>query len=88
MGEEEEELSTETHEQFNTLITKTVLAVRNVHLYGSSLHDGSDVPKFHYYGFHTVGLEFDDDMLMTIGKTGIMKRMMNPTIYFRIGEGI
>ena len=37
-------------------------------LYGSSIHDGIDVPKFHYDGVHTVGPDFYEDVLMTIGK--------------------
>ena len=38
------------------------------HLYGSSIHDGIDVPIFHYDGVHTVGTDFDVDTLMNIGK--------------------
>ena len=45
-------------------------------------------PQFHYYGFHTVGPKFDDDILMTIGKIVILKRMMIPTIDFRMGKGL
>ena len=38
------------------------------HLDVSSIRYGIDVPQFNYYGVHTVGNEFDEDMLMTIGK--------------------
>ena len=30
--------------------------------------DGIGVSKFHFNGFHTVRPEFDEDILMTIGK--------------------
>ena len=35
---------------------------------GSSIHDVINVPQFHYDGVHKVGPEFDEDMLMNIGK--------------------
>ena len=38
------------------------------HLHVSSIHDGIDAPQFHYDGVHTVGHDFDEDMLVTIGK--------------------
>ena len=53
-------------------------------LYGSSIHDGIDVPKFHYYGIHTVGPYFDEGMFMTIGKTGMRNRILNSAIHFRM----
>ena len=87
MEADEEELFIETREEFSTLITITVLTVMGDHVYGSSLHDGIDEPQFHY-GFHTVGPKFDDDILMTIGKIVILKRMMIPTIDFRMGKGL
>ena len=38
------------------------------HLYVSYIHDGIYVPQFHYDGFHTVGPDFDEYILMNIGK--------------------
>ena len=38
------------------------------HLDGSYVHDVIDVPQFHYYRVHTVVPEFDEDMLISIGK--------------------
>ena len=38
------------------------------HLYGSSIHYGINVPQFHYAGFHKVGTEFDEDMLIAVSK--------------------
>ena len=38
------------------------------HLYVSSIHNGIYVSHFHYDGVHTVGPEFDEDMLMTMCK--------------------
>ena len=37
-------------------------------LYGSYIHNIIDVPQFNYDGFHTVGLEFNEDMLIDIVK--------------------
>ena len=37
-------------------------------IYGSSINYLIDVPQFHYYDVHTVGPEFDEDMLINIGK--------------------
>ena len=61
-------MSTDTHEEVHTLPNKTVLTVVCEKLYGSSVHDGIYVPQFHYDGVHTVGPEFDVDILMAIGK--------------------
>ena len=61
-------MSTETHEDVPTLPTKTNLTVMCDHTYGSSIHQEIYVPQFHYYGIHTLGPEFDEDLLMTIGK--------------------
>ena len=36
------------------------------HLDGSYTHNIFNVPQLHYYGVHTFGPDFDDDMLMTI----------------------
>ena len=66
--EQEEKLSTHTHEEFPALHIKTFLAVTGDNLNGSYIHDRIDVPQHQYYGVHTVGPEFDDDMFMTIGK--------------------
>ena len=66
--EEEEDLSTDTHEYSPTLPNKTVLIVIGDHLDGSSIHYGIDVPQFHYDGVHIVGPDFNDYRLMTIGK--------------------
>ena len=38
------------------------------HLDGSSIHDGIDITQFHYYGLHTVGPDFVEDVFMTIVK--------------------
>ena len=38
------------------------------HLDGSSIHYGINLPQFHHYGVQKNGPEFDDDMLMNIGK--------------------
>ena len=39
------------------------------HLYGSSIHDVIGVPPFHYDWFHTAVTDFDEDILINIGKT-------------------
>ena len=38
------------------------------HVYGSSIHDRIGVPQFHYDGVLTVGPDFDEYILITIGK--------------------
>ena len=63
-----EEMSTETHEEINTLPNKTVLTFMGAHLYGYSINYGMDVPQFQYDAVHTVGAEFEEDMLMNIVK--------------------
>ena len=58
------------------------------HLYCYSIHDGIDVPQFNYDVVHTVGPEFDEDMLMNIGKSGTRRRMINSTTNFTIRKGL
>ena len=58
------------------------------HLDAYSIHDGSDIPQFHYDGVHKVGPDFDEDMLMAIGKNGTMKGMINSTVIFRTRKGL
>ena len=66
--EEEEEMYTENHEDIITLPTKNVLTVMGDHLYGSSINDGIYATQFHYDGVHTVWTDFDEDVLITMGK--------------------
>ena len=61
-------MSTQTHEEVPTLPTKDVLTMTGDNLDGSSIHDVINVPQFHYDGAHKVGPEFDEYMLMNIGK--------------------
>ena len=68
MEKEEEDLSTDNHKEVPTLTTKNVLTVMDDHLYVSYIHDGIYVPQFHYDGFHTVGPDFDEYILMTMCK--------------------
>ena len=68
LEDKEEELSTETHEEVPTLPTKTVITVMGDHLDRTSIHDVIDITTFHYHGVSTVGPEFDEYTLMTIGK--------------------
>ena len=61
-------MSTQTHEEVPTLPTKDVLTMTGDNLDGSSIHDVINVPQFHYDGVHTAGPQFDEDILITIGK--------------------
>ena len=57
-------------------------------LYVSSINYGINVPQFHYYVFHKVGPEVDDNMLTTISKTGMRKIIMNSTIHLQMRKGL
>ena len=86
--EEEEEFSKDIHEEVPTLHTKTVLTVMGNHLYDSSVYDGIYLPHFHFDGVHTAVPDFDENMLMTIDKTGMRKRIINSTIHLIMRKGI
>ena len=77
----------DTHEEVPPLTTKIVSTMMGDHIDGSTIHYGINVPQFQYYGFYTVGPEFDEDMLMNIDKTGTSKTMINSTIIFRMKRG-
>ena len=61
-------MSIENHEEVPNLPTKTIFTVIGAHLDGSSINDVIGVPQFNYYGVNTVRPDFDEYILITIGK--------------------